>query len=89
MTLKEAETLNPGDIVACNTRGMYCITDFGVQCYFKRMANEGFIVVEVASGAYKGAQFEVLITVFDVIGYKDAFDKQKDISESELIGLLF
>ena len=34
MTLEEAKVLNPGDIVVCNTQGLYCITDFGVQCYF-------------------------------------------------------
>lgn len=89
MTLKEAETLNPGDIVACNTRGLYCITDFGVQCYFKKITSEKYILVEVASGVYKGAQFEVLAEMFDFIEHKDVFDKQKDISESELISLLF
>ena len=89
MTYEEAKTLSPGDIVACNTRDMYCITDFGVQCYFKKITSEDYILVEVASGAYKGAQFEVVPIAFDLIEHKDVFDKQKDISESELIGLLF
>ena len=89
MTYEEAKALSPGDIVACNTRGLYCITDFGVRCYFKKITSENYILVEVASGVYKGAQFEVIPTAFDLIEHKDAFDKQKDISESELIGLLF
>jgi len=88
MTLEEAKVLNPGNIVACNTRGLYCVTDFGVPCYFQKITNEGLILVEVASGSYRGAQFEVKAEAFDSFGQKDVFDKQKDISESELMRLL-
>ena len=55
---------------------------------YKKITSEGLILVEVASGIYRGAQFEVRTEAFDFVKQKDVFDKQKDISESELMRLL-